>query len=201
MPRYPMIVFLVLMALLVAGTPGMAQTFQASITSPAAGDAVQGVVAVIGNTDIDGFRSFELSFALAGQEAQTWFVIARGNRPVDNDVLGEWDTTTLTDGTYSLRLIVERADAEPEIVLVESIRIRNYTPVETNTPAPTATIDPGEPPTPTVTPLPPTPTALASNPAELSPDAIDSFAKFGAIGAVALLGILGLYTASRNRRR
>ena len=201
MPRYWIAFFLVFTVLLTASMPGMAQTFQASISAPATGDAVQGVVVVSGNTDVAGFRSYELSFALANQAVQTWFVIARGNRPVNNDVLGEWDTTTLTDGTYSLRLTVEREDAEPETVLVENIRVRNYTPVETNTPAPTATTDPGEPPTPTVTPLPPTPTALGDNPAELAPDSISNSAKLGAIGAVVLLGVLGLYTAARNRRR
>ena len=201
MQRYLILSILFFIALGLAITPVMAQTFQASITSPDAGDAVQGVVAVTGNTNIDGFKSFELSFALANQDIQTWFMIARGNQSIVDDILGEWDTTTLTDGIYSLRLTVERIDVEPEIVLVENIRIRNYTPIETNTPAPTATIDPGEPPTPTVTPLPPTPTALADNPAELSPASIGSFFKFGAVGAVVLLGLLGLYSAAINRNR
>ena len=175
--------------------------FEVRLDSPRPGDAVQGVVPIIGNTDVRGFVSYEITFALSMDEPQAWFDIIRSNQAVEDDVLGEWDTNTLTDGLYSLRLIVQFEDEDPVTLLVEGLRVRNYTPIETNTPAPTLTPVPGQTSTPTASPPPPTPTDLPDNPSELASGEIRNAFLGGAIGAVGLLGLLWLYTSARKRGR
>ena len=84
--------------------------FQIRIDSPRPGDAVQGIVPIIGNSEVRDFISYELMFALDGDTNQNWFEIIRSSQPIEDDIIGEWDTNTLTDGTYTLRLIVEIED-------------------------------------------------------------------------------------------
>lgn len=172
---------------------------EVAVQSPRPGEAVQGVVPVIGNTDIDGFQSYELAFAFAEDATETWFPIHSSTQPVANDLLGEWNTTTLTDGTYSIRMRVEISEGEAITILVEGLRVRNYSPIETDTPAPTATPDPGEPATPTLTPIPPTPTAFPSNPVELPASRISASLLGGVLGAAALMGLLALYRIMRRK--
>ncbi|MBW8011611.1 MAG: hypothetical protein FVQ83_10285 [Chloroflexi bacterium] len=174
--------------------------FQIRIDSPRPGDAVQGIVPIIGNTEVRGFISFEIMFALSGDATQNWFEITTSLQAIEDDILGEWDTNTLTDGTYTLRLTVEIEDEESVIILLDGLRLRNYTAIETNTPAPTFTPDPGQTPTPTITPLPPTPTPLPPNPAELSPQKIRVWFVGGAIGALGILVMLWFYTSARKKR-
>lgn len=172
---------------------------QVRLDSPKAGDAVQGIVAVLGNTDVRGFLSYELAFSFEEDAALTWFVIVESEEPIEDGTLGEWDTTTLTDGTYSLRLTVHLEGEDPVVILVEGIRVRNYSSIETNTPAPTSTPAPGLTATPTVTSPLPTPTDLPSNPAEIDPADVRG-ALLGGIGAAILLfALLAGYARSRSR--
>ena len=126
------------------------------IVSPQSGEALQGVVSIMGRSVVSGFRSTEVLFGYANDPSQTWFFISESNIPVEAGLLAEWDTSTLTDGDYTLRLVVNRTDGSRVVVIVPNLRIRNYSPVETDTPTPFFT------PTPSATPLPgsgPNPTA------------------------------------------
>ena len=180
---------------------------EVNIESPKPGEAIQGLVQITGNTDIERFVSSELAFSFSNDQTQTWFYIKNSSEPVRNDVLGEWDTSTLTDNTYTLRLTVVRKEGEPIVVIVEGIRVRNYSPIETSTPTKPPEIVPDEPEASNPTPILPTntppPTAtltpLAKNPAELSPAQIKSSTIRGGILAVLFLIILGLYWAARRR--
>jgi hypothetical protein len=183
-------------------------TLEATIDSPLPGEAVQGLVQIKGNTLIEDFSAYELAFSFKTDVTETWFLITQSQTPVSDAVLGEWDTSVLSDGNYVLRLIVYRVETSPIVILVEGIRVRNYSPIETETPAASAItitptlleIAPGTP-TPTRTRLPlKTPTALAKNPAEINPQDISSSIQRGAIVTVVLLGILGLHTFFRNRQ-
>jgi hypothetical protein len=109
----------------------------------------------------------------------------------------------LTDGDYTLRLIVTLEDGNQIIITIPDLRIRNYTPIETDTPVPTATSAPGDTPvptvtpTPTITPSPPTVTPLPPNPAQLSAqDILLSFGK-GVLLTLVLFSLLGLYQVAR----
>ena len=193
------------------GTPPSSPSPTVSISSPFAGQALRGVIAITGNSFIPGFTSAELSFAYANDPTGTWFLIAESRIAVEDGPLMQWDTTAITDGEYQLRLVVRMADGQQQIATVTGLRVRNYTPVETETPTPSPTPLPGntpEPtgtPTPTLTPIPPTATAVPPNPAVIGPrDLINNLGR-GALGVVALFSLIGIYRSIRvllkNRTR
>jgi len=180
------------------------------IVSPQPGEAIQGVVAIMGHTSISGFRLAEFLFGYVNDPSQTWFFISESTTPVEAGLLAEWDTSTLTDGNYTLRLVVNRADGSRVVVIVPNLRVRNYSPVETSTPTPfsTATISPnpvpGGSPNPTITalpsasPVPPTITPLPTNPAVLSQGDISTSLLRGAAGTGITLAGLTLYLLLRK---
>jgi hypothetical protein len=188
------------------------------LSSPMGGQALQGVVAIRGNTAVASFQSASLAFSYSGDATGTWFLIIESEAPVAYDIIAQWDTTTITDGNYDLHLSVRLTDGSQFSVTVEGLRVRNYSAVEADTatpPAPSATPSPptqGETiestqaaptltatttTTATVTPNPPTITPLPPNPAELSQaDIVNTFSKGGA-AALALFALLGVYLAGR----
>jgi len=185
------------------GTPPPNESPTVSISMPFAGQALQGVIAITGNSAIPGFASAELSFAYANDPTGTWFLIAESQIAVENSPLMQWDTTTITDGEYQLRLVVRLANGQQQIASVTGLRVRNYTPVETETPTPSATLLPGNTPEPTVTPaptltpIPPTATAVPPNPAVIGPQDLISNLGRGALGVVALFSLMGIYRSIR----
>ena len=108
---------------------------EAAVQVPVPGQALQGVVSVRGTSGLPGFQSAELSFAYADDRTGTWFLIAQSAQPVIDGPLASWDTTTITDGDYRLRLRVILSGGQVIERLVEGLRVRNYSPVETATPA------------------------------------------------------------------
>src|SRR5262249_40134368 len=98
---------LLALAALTRATPVFAQgTGAPTITSPTAGQILQGQVAITGTTNVANFASAELAFAYASDTTGTWFTILASTQFVVNDVLATWDTTAVTDGDYVLRLKV-----------------------------------------------------------------------------------------------
>lgn len=194
-------------------TPGTepSQTPQASpapapgvhLQSPQGGEALQGSVPILGNTDVEGFQSASLFFGYQDDPTQTWFLIAQSDQPVKDGTLAQWDTTTITDGNYDLRLRITRNDGSQEVAIVEGLRVRNYSAIETSTPppvTPTATELPGETvvPTKSVTPVPPTGTPFPPNPAQITTlDVAGSMGK-GALAILGLFALLGVYQGIRS---
>jgi hypothetical protein len=174
--------------------------------SPTPGQALQGIILIEGEYPADGISNVELSFSYKDDPRDTWFLIHELLSPEDPRLRVEWDTTTLTDGVYTLRIIVT-TDQEVFIDYVADLRIRNYTAVETDTPAPIttnaleATIEATLIPTQTATPVLITATPLPTNPAQISSADIGLSIGKGVLIAFALLGIFGLYQYVRNRRR
>lgn len=173
---------------------------------PQPGQALQGSVSILGDLAAPGFVRFEVQFSYHGDPTGAWFLIAEGSVVPESDVLAEWDTGSLTDGVYDLRLVVYRQSGE-QSYLIPAVRVRNYTPVETSTPTPvtpTATTRPGDTPVPTITPTPtatplpsatPSPTPLPANPGEIDRDDLLRSLGNGALltaGAFALIGIYSL---------
>ena len=75
------------------------------ITTPGPGDdSVQGTVELIGTADIPNFGFYKYEVTPIGVE--NWATISAGRQPVRNGRLGEWDTATLANGDYFLRLVV-----------------------------------------------------------------------------------------------
>jgi hypothetical protein len=185
-----------------------AQSPPVAVTSPQAGQAVQGVVTVNGTSAADGFLSAEISFAYSGDATGTWFLVAASGQPVTDGTLAVWDTTAITDGTYTLRLRVTLADGSYLDALVPDLRVRNYTPTETPIP-PTPSITPSPTRTPVLptatatlvpsaTPLP-TPTALAENPAILPSSDIYVSVLYGGLTVTLLFLLLALYVRLRRK--
>lgn len=188
----------------VTGSP--TATLSVILQSPAAGQALQGNVPVLGTLPAVDFSSAELLFGYADNPTGTWFLIQTIGAPPEGSPLAQWDTTTISDGTYTLRVVVRLADGSEIEQSVGGLRVRNYTPIETDTPTPAtpsaAPVMVGTPTaTLTATPVPPTPTPLPPNPAELTPQQYrESFAK-GAVAVFGLFALLGLYWITRGRRR
>jgi hypothetical protein len=191
------------------GTPEATPVPQAQILSPLPGQALQGGVQINGNTFVPGFRSAELLFTYRSAPGlpplpETWFLIVPMGAPIANSVLALWDTTTISDGIYDLRLVVNLDNGEQDIVTIEGLRVRNYSAIETDTPTPvlpTGTPDPlslppaTATPTPTITPVPPTPTDLPPNPAQLSNQQVFSSLGKGALAVIGFFALMGIYAA------
>lgn len=168
-----------------------------AITSPAPDELLRGQVTITGKVDLSSFLSAQLDFAYASNPTDTWFNIQTFSQPMTDSTLAVWDTTTVTDGDYVLRLRVNFEDGTFQEVTVP-IKIGNDV-LPTLTPEPTATPEPetiliptpfllAASPTPTDLPRP-TPTALPPNPASLGQNQI--YASLGR-GALVILGLFAL---------
>lgn len=177
---------------------------------PQPGQALLGNIEISGNTAVEGYLSSELLFGYANDVSNTWFLIAQPEAPVQNGVLANWDTTLITDGNYNIKLSVTLQDGSQISSIIQGVRVRNYSPIEPDTPAPvtpTSTPVPGDTPvptitsTPTISPIPPTSTPLPTNPVTLtSTDFIAGFGR-GALIALAAFILVGLYLAIRSLLR
>jgi hypothetical protein len=174
------------------------------LLSPLPGEVLQGTVGILVDTAVPGFARAELAFAYSGDPTGTWFLIAESDTALSVVRMASWDTSAITDGEYDLRLLVFFADGTTRQVIAPGLRVRNYSPIETGTPAPSPTLDPGQPTptlTPTASPPAPSPTPLPTNP--VIPGAQRTLASLGlGVGlVVGLFAALGLYLARRAARR
>jgi hypothetical protein len=179
-----------------------------AITSPPAEEVLRGEVTITGNTDIPSFVFAQLDFAYASNPTGTWFTIQTFSEPVAESTLAMWDTTSISDGDYVLRLRVTLEDSTFQEVTVP-IRVGNDLALSTPTAIPTSTAEPEiavQIPTPfllaaspTATDLPrPTPTMLPLNPASLGPNEIYRSIGRGALVMVGLFVFAGLIVRLRR---
>lgn len=184
-----------------------------TVASPKSGETLRGQVNILGNMNVTNFASAELSFAYVSDPTSTWFTIQTFSSPLPvgagegtKDVLAVWDTTTLTDGDYSLRLQVNLQDGSFQEFLVKDLKILNDVPVPTDTPTPTSQpASVTETPLPTVTSAPatarpifPTPTPLPVNPASLTTPFIYSTLGRGALITLVLFFMMGAFFRLRR---
>jgi hypothetical protein len=181
----------------------------AAVDSPVTGQAVQGAVVIRGSTAVDGFQSYEIDYAYTTNPTQTWFLVQESTEPIQDGILAVWNTSTITDGDYNLRLLIYKTDGSQSEVVVVGLRVRNYTPLEASAPSPSVmyvTLGPGTPTstptpqdtlTPSMTPLPSTPTPLPANPAEITtPQVMSTLGKSAAL-SIGLFVLLGAYVGLR----
>ena len=189
--------FLWLSTLFLLAAQGRQGATPIAITSPAPDEIVRGQVTIIGKVEVPGFVSARLDFAYAPNPTDTWFTIQTFSQPLADSTLATWDTTSITDGDYVLRLRVNVEDGTFQEVTVP-IKIGNDfvptpTPESTPTPEAESALVPtpfllAASPTPTAIPRP-TPTALPSNPVSLGQNQI--YASLGR-GALVILGLFAL---------
>ncbi|MEM7031126.1 MAG: hypothetical protein AAF629_16305 [Chloroflexota bacterium] len=145
---------------LVQAAPPAQQSELAFITSPTDNEIVRGVISIRGSAAHPGFDRYQMAYAkepVGGNNA--WVLIGIERRvQVVNGELAIWDTRTVPDGSYSLRLRVVRNDGNYAETETRQIVVANSQPTETPTPNATPT------PTVTPTPLPPTPTIVIEQP-------------------------------------
>ena len=179
---------------------------QIIVLSPVPGQALQGNILITAEINLEDYISAELSFSYADDHRDTWFLIHEIKEPINEGLNVEWDTTILTDGEYTLRVIVI-TEQDQYSKIVPDIRVRNYsaiethTPLPTSTPAPADTLMPTETLTSTNTPVPLTPTPLPSNPVQLNIRDIGLSIGKGILFALAALALFGIYVFIRNRSR
>ena len=190
---------LFLMFLLFSGPFGLLAQ-QVVVDSPRAGEALQGRVTITGTTDIEGLQSYDVSFAYQKDQTNTWFAIAQGDQVLRNATLATWDTTTITDGTYKLRIRTFLADGRVLETFVMGLRVRNYTPVETSTPERKAGAETGATPSlpADFTPVGATPTAPPENPAKVTSTMLGDSLVRGGLVALGLFIILFIYVGLRG---
>jgi hypothetical protein len=168
-----------------------------AILSPAPDEILRGQVTIAGKVDVPSFVSAQLDFAYAANPTDTWFAIETFSQPLADSTLATWDTTSITDGDYVLRLRVSFEDGTFQDVTVPFKIGNNFvltpTPEPTSTPQADSVLIPtpfllAASPTPTDVPRP-TPTALPSNPVSLGQNQI--YASLGR-GALVILGLFAL---------
>jgi hypothetical protein len=169
------------------------------IDSPQAGEALQGAVTITGTTDVVGFSSMEVSFSYGTGSDGTWFLIAQSDQPVRDGILATWDTSSIADGIYQLRVWVDTVDGETVEMVVKDLRVRNYTPVETNTPPPEKYTAEPQAVAPVSTAIP-TPTLLPPNPASVTMTRLGFSIVQGMVFVLVAFMIIGIYGASRRKR-
>jgi membrane peptidoglycan carboxypeptidase len=113
--------------------------FEAAITSPDAGDPVQGLVNIRGTANTENFRSYELQYQAASNPG-AWNGFASGDEAVVNGLLATWDTTVLIPGLYTIRLSVYDEDADPMITEVSVLVLLDEGDGDEPTPAATVVL-------------------------------------------------------------
>jgi len=171
-----------------------------SIIEPLPGQVVQGVVTIKGSSALKSFTTAELTFAYENNPSNTWFIIQPQVTPVVNGPLAEWDTTTITDGVYALRLVVTLADGSQKAATVSGLRVNNYTPIEANQyklSYPTATIHVVNA-SPTAPPV--SATALPTNSVSIARQDVKKGLGIGVLTSMVLITLFGLVLSIRSRR-
>jgi hypothetical protein len=92
---------------------------QIMITSPQPGDVVNGSIQIIGTANVPNFGFYKYEIAPIG--TQSWATISAGREAKQDEELGAWNTASLTNGEYFLRLVItdnEGASLEPCVIAV-----------------------------------------------------------------------------------
>lgn len=161
--------YLLAACLLLSGLPLLAarplqQANQGIIVSPQENATVRGVVPILGTATIAGFDYYKVEWGRGADPADWHLVGSTYPTQVVDGVLASWDTTTVPDGLYTLRLRVVRNDGNYSEYYVRGIIVANKRPTETPTPLPEETRAPTSTPGPTATLAIVQPTAALARP-------------------------------------
>ncbi len=173
--------------------------------SPGEGEVVAGVVEVKGSVPDVNFSYAELSYAFSEGENPTWFLIGRIDQSVHDDLLALWDTTTITDGVYRLKLSVYESGGTVHETVLDNIKVGNYTHYDSSTPtaqssAGQVTMEEILTVTPTIL-ASPEPTMLSVNPASISDGDIKFSLSAGFVLTIIILIVLAVYAFFRQKAR
>lgn len=96
---------------------------KAMLTSPEPGGVVTGTVEIIGSAQTENFGFYKFEFSSIG--SSDWSTLSAGDQAQNNEKLGEWDTTTLINGDYFLRLVVVDNAGQSLEPCVIAVRVEN----------------------------------------------------------------------------
>jgi PKD repeat protein len=106
------------------------------ILSPVPGNVIAGNVQIIGAATHPNFLQYQVEFGPDPNPGNLWYPATYAVQvPVINGLLGIWNTTTVQDGLYAVRLRVYLRDGTTLTTVVNNIRVQNNQP----TPVPSAT--------------------------------------------------------------
>ncbi len=94
------------------------------VDSPQQGEKLVGEVIISGNTAISGFARTEVYFGYPDMNG--WFLISSSDQPVRNGPIASWDTTTIVDGVYRLKVTVYLVDGSYAEVIVPNLLVSNH---------------------------------------------------------------------------
>lgn len=175
-----LIVFTVSAPLLAQSEVG-AENPNAQITWPPPVYVLRGEFELRGSANVPNMANYFIEFRPLDEQLQppagreVWFPATLPNSSaVQDDVLGLWDTATIPDGIYELRLTVNVRGADPITDSVTPIRIENTPPpfatvvapiaLPTNTLVPAVQVTPTTPPATAIPTQDPTPRVTISTP-------------------------------------
>ncbi len=121
---------------------------QVRITSPQDGAEVYGRVEVRGTVNPDDLERFELFYGYSDNPLGWGLVSGPYQQPIQDGLLGVWDTTGLEPHLYTLRVVAYTKDGEQ---LEGRVVVEVVGPTPTPTPETTPTHTPTVTPTPTAT--------------------------------------------------
>lgn len=144
--------FLLVCCLFLGMLPLVSATFvqqgaQVIITSPQPNATVRGLVIIRGSATVPNFQFFKVEYG-RGASPTDWHIIGSTRpTPVIDGILAQWDTTTLPDGVYTLRLQAVKNDGNYDEYFVRQLVVANKRATET--PTPTSQPEPTRGPSPT----------------------------------------------------
>lgn len=94
---------------------------QLTLTSPKDGAEISGVVILTGTVDIPNFGFYQYEVARPGETI--WLTIQVGREIRREQTLGEWDTRTIPQGEYLLRLVATDNQGEPLATCTIRVRV------------------------------------------------------------------------------
>ncbi|MFZ1404213.1 MAG: hypothetical protein WAW03_14055, partial [Anaerolineae bacterium] len=105
----------------------------AGLTAPHTGDRLQGQIAIKGTAMHPAFARYELYAAPSG--SNRWQFLSQNSYEVSSGVLWVWDTSTVHDATYDLRLRVVKQDSNYDDYLVSGVQVANQAAARRAVPA------------------------------------------------------------------
>lgn len=97
------------------------------VSSPLDGQTLQGSVPITGTVSSIGFASGAVYYTYNQTEDSSWFLISNISQPVNNGTLAIWDTSTISDGDYQIKVEVKYQDGSVLTKIIKGLLVRNYT--------------------------------------------------------------------------
>jgi len=103
--------------------PAGCQNPLATLSLPANGDSLNGIVEVEGTANIEDFAFYKLEY-ISLVPGAVWRAVWAGTTPVVDAALGTWDTSLVIPGDYGFRLVVTDAAGNAPLPCTIQVRVQ-----------------------------------------------------------------------------